>query len=721
MWPRRKDKGKGKARAAPVLPFRAPRRRRGNSGSDGDVGWALEGVGGSADGVVLPLQYVSDGPYATSYTLPVIFGDENTQNLSLQVDTGSSDMWVASTSCGSSACGNAPLYSSTSAIPTALDFSIQYLMGNVSGPVYWDTVTVGGYGIESQAFAAADTVDSEPLQSHFSGLLGLALPSNSIIAEEIPPQLGDTPDGATFSSNLLGITPISPSSRFLSLAFERPGSDTVPSILGIGRHPSALVPDPSKIAYDVLYAPGNAGPLFWKASVREITVYTNTSRLSIPLGRGVSGVFPSAVLDSGVPVILTTSSVANAIYGAIGVQPAADNNYYYPCTTPLNMTITLDDRKEISIHPLDLSTPPGSDAPDQNSCIGLIQASQDAALRNPSSGIGDMVLGISFLRNVYTVLAYDVPASNGSFPSVTINSTNATVHPRLGLLGLTDPTVALEEFHRVRVLNQPLSNSDGGNSPASKSRGSHKSNVGIDVLIGLGSFLGLCLLIFGVRWLVKRRAELRRGHGADYNRDAKTRSLALALGGYELAPRRWQNGGGDGGGAEAGADPDGVLPTEDELRKRRYDAYMHSLRTVSTDRTQFDEDPAQLHNKDGSSLNRVTTGEFEQTQRLSSPPPTAMLSPRDDSPFLTDNQEHSPEAALRHSRGALSVDVPLLPAVDTGDANANVRADGGAEADTEDPAQPPSMAGVGAAFARGRSTSRPSRLSSAPSLSPTAV
>jgi len=54
----------------------------------------------------------------------------------------------------------------------------------------------------------------------------------------------------------------------------------------------------------------------------------------------------SAILDSGTPVIITTTAVANGIYGAIGISPSSDGMYYVPCTTPLNMT-TLDNRPEI--------------------------------------------------------------------------------------------------------------------------------------------------------------------------------------------------------------------------------------------------------------------------------------------------------------------------------------------------------------------------------------
>ncbi|KAJ7735796.1 acid protease [Mycena metata] len=646
-----------------------------------------EGSGGP-DGIVLPLQYVSQGPYDISYTLPILLGSDpsSLQNLSLQIDTGSSDLWVASSSCSSSDCSSTPHYDPTAASSTSQSFNITYLVGDVSGPIVWDTVTVGGYGVSNQALAAANLVDHEPLESQFSGVLGLALPSNSIIASEIPPIVGDAPDGAVWMSNLFSITPASlaPAERFISIALERPGSPTVPSILGIGRHPAALVPDPSKVEYDILYAPSSDGPRFWKAAVRGITVYTNDTRLPIKLGPGVSGAFPSAVLDTGVPLILTTKAVADAIYGAIGIGPAADNFYYMPCTTPLNMTVTLDDRDEIALHPLDLSTTPPAGSPYPNSCIGLIQTSADATLENPMSGIGDMVFGVPFMRNVYTVLAYDIPNADGTFPTGggdTSASTSSlhdindpTIHPRLGLLGLTNPTVALDEFHRVRVLNQPLGDSGGG-TPSSSS-GSHKQNVGIDVLIGLASFVGLCVLLFGLRWLVVRR-NLRRGadDGRDLSaRDVKSgRDLALGLGGYQLARRSPRT-------------EDDGLPTEDELRQRRYEAYLHSMHTVSTDRTQIEPS--------GDEGYIVKDGLFNNEPIHAIHPDALPISPRDHSPLLREEESVSPERT-RH-RTTLSVNRPLLPDLEAG---------GG----SEEPMSL-SMAGVGTArhstaFARGRSLS----------------
>jgi hypothetical protein len=178
----------------------------------------------------------------------------------------------------------------------------------------------------SLPLAAATSVDSEPLEHGFNGILGLALPTNSIIAHAITPVTGNSRDGAPFSSNLFGITPAgsAPSSRFFSLSLSRPGSSAVPSQLGIGRHPSELVPNPSKLEYSAVVSQ-TQGTSFWEVEVHAITLYVNGSPHSISLSHPRSGnAYPTAVLDTGVPFILTSTSVANGIYGALGIGPASD-------------------------------------------------------------------------------------------------------------------------------------------------------------------------------------------------------------------------------------------------------------------------------------------------------------------------------------------------------------------------------------------------------------
>ncbi len=240
-------------------------------------------------------------------------------------------------------------------------------------------------------------------------------------------------------------------------------------------------------------------------------MYVNGVARSVNLGKSVDGgPYPDAVLDTGVPYIIATPSLANAIWGSLGIGPASDGNCeliiclffnqlivavdYLPCSTPLNMTITLGDRNEIPLHPLDISAPSQTD-PSSKTCVGLIQ--QDSALDNPGLGVGDIILGVPFLRNVYTVLAFDPPSTS--------SSSSGLANPRLGLLNITDPTVAMNEFHSVRVLDQPL-----GSTQSTSAANGHKLSVGLDILFGLAGIVGLCVVAFVARWYAVRR-KMRKG------------------------------------------------------------------------------------------------------------------------------------------------------------------------------------------------------------------
>jgi hypothetical protein len=169
---------------------------------------------------------------------------------------------------------------------------------------------------------------------------------------------------------------------------------------------------------------------------------------------------------------------------------------YVPCTTPINMTIVVND-VTIPLHPLDLTQSNGQNSA---SCTGLIQ---DADVALKQSNIGDLVLGVPFMRSVYTVLALTPPHSNGTFDTtMPLLGANSDINPRLGLLSLTDPTIAMEEFHDVRVLGHPLSGT-GTNTTLPTSH--HGLSVGIKILIGIASCFAALVAIFLVRFLYQRR------------------------------------------------------------------------------------------------------------------------------------------------------------------------------------------------------------------------
>lgn len=202
--------------------------------------------------------------------------------------------------------------------------------------------------------ASATTVNDEPLSSAFSGILGLALPLNSYIASQIPSGSSDLADGAAFSSNLFSITPIAPSSRFFSLALERPGSNKIPSLLGIGRHPSGIVSDPSQIKYAALQSE-QSGDFYWKAGISALTVYVNGEakpvRLTSASASGGPIGQPTAVVDSGMPIILATPDIANGIYGALGIGPGSDGQCKYSPIFSEKKRLTLFQTTSIAQHP----------------------------------------------------------------------------------------------------------------------------------------------------------------------------------------------------------------------------------------------------------------------------------------------------------------------------------------------------------------------------------
>jgi hypothetical protein len=172
------------------------------------------------------------------------------------------------------------------------------------------------------------------------------------------------------------------------------------------------------------------------------------------------------------------------------------------------MTITFDGHSEIPLHPLDLTAISQTD-PSSSTCVGLIQTGGGAMDTSP--GGTDMILGVPFLRNVYTVMAYDNPDASGAFPT---SSDPNILHPRVGLLSLTNATLAMQEFNNVRLLNQPLSsgNSSSPSSGATSSTG--KLPVGVGVLLALVGVMVACGALFGLRWFLVRR-QLRRSPHPD--------------------------------------------------------------------------------------------------------------------------------------------------------------------------------------------------------------
>lgn len=108
------------------------------------------------------------------------------QTFNVIFDTGSSDLWVASSECPLMSCGLHKKYkssASTSYIANGTDFHITYGSGPVSGYQSKDVLNIGGIIVPLQEFAQVTDAKGLGLAyilGKFDGILGLAFPVLSV-------------------------------------------------------------------------------------------------------------------------------------------------------------------------------------------------------------------------------------------------------------------------------------------------------------------------------------------------------------------------------------------------------------------------------------------------------------------------------------------------------------------------------------------------------------
>ncbi|KAG8451071.1 hypothetical protein GDO86_003379 [Hymenochirus boettgeri] len=114
------------------------------------------------------------------------------QNFMVLFDTGSSNLWVASTYCQSQACQNHPLFNpsqSSTYTSNNQQFSMSYGSGSLTGVFGYDTVTVQGISITNQELGLSiNEPGTNFVYASFEGIFGMAYPALSAGGATTPMQ-----------------------------------------------------------------------------------------------------------------------------------------------------------------------------------------------------------------------------------------------------------------------------------------------------------------------------------------------------------------------------------------------------------------------------------------------------------------------------------------------------------------------------------------------------
>ncbi|EKM55526.1 uncharacterized protein PHACADRAFT_256215 [Phanerochaete carnosa HHB-10118-sp] len=332
--------------------------------------------------------------------------------------------WVVSSSCTEDDCEAVPRYQPTSTLDLSSgSFALQYLLGEVSGAIGTETVSLGQIEILSQVFALANSTAGLGLSATGnSGILGLSFATVAAIPGTA---------GRTLLENLL--SPFAAPDRFFAF---RLGRDDASSSFTVGALDPAYANATSELAFTDVYPVGrdSAGGAvydYWKVPVQGLTV--NASAFALSASRRVPGApSPIAVLDTGTTLMLGPADDVDRLWDSIGGARKTETGWQVRCDRAVVVGVVLggaggDDSRahEYAIDPADVSWLGGGR--DGDWCMGGIQGNDDISS-------GDWLLGDTFLRNVYVVHHVG----------------NSTQPPSIGLKGLTDPEASLINFRLER-------------------------------------------------------------------------------------------------------------------------------------------------------------------------------------------------------------------------------------------------------------------------------
>ncbi|KAH7925606.1 acid protease [Leucogyrophana mollusca] len=346
---------------------------------------------------------ITDEENDSSYSGVVSIGTPP-QNLNLVLDTGSSDLWMATTQCTTCTPDIITFDPSKSSSfkTSASNTQIQYGSGNAQGTVSQDTVSMGGFTVSAQTLLAVNSITGNLIDDGLSGIMGLGF--QTISALEVAPFWV-----ALNSANQL-------SSPVMSFYFERYVDqvneiDAAPGgVFTLGGTNTSLYTG----NIEFINMPSGSTPSYWYQAVDAVTVQGTS--ITIPSGSSLSAIDTGTTLI-GAPTAIV-ANIWNAVPGSQALTGQYEGMYAFPCTTDVSITISFGGTAwSISSDDMNLgtistgsSTGPMSGAVDATSdmCVGGIF--DVGSSMGSGQGVPSWIVGDTFLKNVYTVFRADPPS-----------------------------------------------------------------------------------------------------------------------------------------------------------------------------------------------------------------------------------------------------------------------------------------------------------------------
>ncbi|KAG1725280.1 aspartic peptidase domain-containing protein [Suillus paluster] len=335
---------------------------------------------------------ITDEQNDLSYSGVVSIGTP-AQNFNLILDTGSSDLWVATSACPSCATTEFTTSKSSTYQSTGSAMTINYGSGSVRGTTSQDTVTFGGFTITKQELLAVTQTTSGLIDGSLSGIMGLGFASISA--------LGTTPFWqALYNSSQLS-EPLF--SFYLERYIDQSAVDTAPGgTLTLGGTDSTLYQ--GSIEYLSLTGPES----YWLLDVTSVSVQGKT--ISVPSSSAL------AAIDTGTTLIAAPTSITASIYaqipGSVVLTGQYQGLYAFPCTTNVVVTMSFGGTNwAINSLDMNIGSVPASaltSTTQTQMCAGGIfdiGTSIGGGSSSPTWIIGD-----TFLKNVYSVFRANPPA-----------------------------------------------------------------------------------------------------------------------------------------------------------------------------------------------------------------------------------------------------------------------------------------------------------------------